>query len=104
MTRITGRAAILTAIALATTSALVIAAPRSPDPDPAGMEEISSTISHLPANCRRIAERRLKASLDRAEQPFLTTTELHRIADPLAGKDGAVCDEITGQSFLLGGT
>lgn len=98
------RFGMVAAATLAATSALVLAAPSSPSPEPVAMTEISSSVGSLPANCRRIAERRLKASLDRADEPFLTRSELHRIVDPLAVGGGSVCDEITGQSFLLGGT
>jgi hypothetical protein len=104
MGMIGSRIGMVAAATLAATSALVLAAPSAPPARPVAMSEISSSVEGLPANCRRIAERRLKASLDRADEPFITRSELHRIVGPLAGPDGSVCDEITGQSFLLGGT
>ena len=81
----------------------MLAAPNSAGSVPAGMEEISERIDELPANCRRIAERRLKAALDRGDEPILTRTGVDRIVSPLKHGGAALCNDITGQSFLLGG-
>lgn len=91
------------AVALAAAS-VTLAAPSMPQDEPAGMDEISSAISRLPANCRRIAQHRLKAVLDRADEPMLGRRSLHRIVDPLERGGSRMCDDITGQSFVLGGS
>lgn len=82
---------------------LMLAAPSSLGSVPAGMSEIASRIDELPANCRRIAERRLKAALDRAEEPILTHAGVDRVISPLKRGGASLCNDITGQSFLLGG-
>lgn len=91
------------AVALVAAS-MTLAAPSAPKDDPAGMEEISATIQRLPPNCRRIAQRRLKAVLDRADEPMLSRRALHRVTDPLRRGGSRMCDDITGQSFVLGGS
>jgi hypothetical protein len=79
-------------------------APPHPEAAASSMDDVSRAISSVKPNCRRIAARRLRAELDRGDLPYLTAESIDHAVGALRDGGSVLCDSITGQSFVLGGT
>lgn len=68
------------------------------------MDDVTRAISSVKPNCRRIAARRLRAELENGDLPYLTAQSMEHAVGALRTGGSELCDAITGQSFVLGGT
>lgn len=73
-------------------------------PAPVSSADIEAGISSLRPNCMMIARHRLRSRLDRDVRTALTHKDVDAVLVPLRRGGSDLCDAITDQSFVLGGS
>lgn len=73
-------------------------------PTPVTSADIEAGISSLRPNCMMIARHRLRSRLDRDVRTALTHKDVDAVLSPLRRGGSELCDAITDQSFVLGGS
>jgi hypothetical protein len=69
---------------------------------PASAIDVSRAVDALAPNCRMVAKRSLRQSLDVSRRAWLSKREVEMVTVPLARAGSAGCETINDQRFALG--